>query len=220
MSDSILETQLFQIICNENLSEDIKCAKIDMLIKLGANVNARLRGKSVLCWAKDEKLKDVAKILLSNGAKEIWPFVSSKAVKDSFLNAILENDIEMAKIIVDDVKNIRDDGKNVLNDGLRQAIFMDRKEIVELLVDNGVDANKENDDFTTPLMIAVVEKKEDIVELLLQKGADAYKENKNGSSAFDIAKVDGYEDIKKIILKNAKVNNSVLVRAKSGYSKD
>ena len=69
-------------------------------------------------------------------------------------------------------------------------------------------------------MIAVVEKKEDIVELLLQKGADAYKENKNGKSAFDIAKVDGYEDIKKIILKNAKVNNSVLVRAKSGYSKD
>ena len=40
MSEDILEKQLFEIIRNKDLSEDIKVAKIDMLNRLGVKVNA------------------------------------------------------------------------------------------------------------------------------------------------------------------------------------
>ena len=41
MSENILEKQLFEIIKNKEMAENIKLAKIDMLIRLGVNVNAR-----------------------------------------------------------------------------------------------------------------------------------------------------------------------------------
>ena len=41
MSENILEKQLFEIIKDKEMAEHIKLAKIDMLIRLGVNVNAR-----------------------------------------------------------------------------------------------------------------------------------------------------------------------------------
>ena len=43
MSDDILHSQLLDIIRNKEMSNDMKLAKIDMLIRLGVDVNAIMR---------------------------------------------------------------------------------------------------------------------------------------------------------------------------------
>ena len=54
-SENILEKQLIDIIKDKEMAEHLKLAKVDMLVKLGVNVNARDRwGKSAILYAKDD----------------------------------------------------------------------------------------------------------------------------------------------------------------------
>ena len=71
MSEITLESQLFEIIQNEELSEEIKLAKLDMLIKLGVDVNAKDESEddiTALMKASKEGLKEVVELLVANGA--------------------------------------------------------------------------------------------------------------------------------------------------------
>ena len=72
MSEDILEKQLFEIIKNKDLSEDIKVAKIDMLIRLGVDVNVIYGARSPLRFAKDNNLEKVAELLEKNGAQDVF----------------------------------------------------------------------------------------------------------------------------------------------------
>ena len=69
MSEITLESQLFEIIKNKELSEDIKLAKVDMLIKLGVDVNTNdMDEKTALMFASCYGHKDIVELLVSNGA--------------------------------------------------------------------------------------------------------------------------------------------------------
>ena len=58
MSEDILEKQLFEIIRNKDLSEDIKLAKIDMLIRLGADVKLKdTGGRNAIMHAENEEIR-------------------------------------------------------------------------------------------------------------------------------------------------------------------
>jgi ankyrin repeat protein len=68
MSEDILEKQLFDIIKNKELSEEIKLAKLDMLIKLGANVNVVNKNNTPLMMACVFGHEKIARWLIDNGA--------------------------------------------------------------------------------------------------------------------------------------------------------
>ena len=71
MSEITLESQLFEIIQNEEMAEHIKLAKLDMLIKLGVDVNAKDESEddiTALMKASKEGLKEVVELLVANGA--------------------------------------------------------------------------------------------------------------------------------------------------------
>ena len=72
MSENILEKQLFEIIKNKEMAEHIKLAKIDMLVRLGVDVNAMYGAKSALMLANEVKEEKIAKFLEENGAKEFF----------------------------------------------------------------------------------------------------------------------------------------------------
>ena len=69
MSEDILEKQLFEIIKDEKMEEHIKVAKIDMLIRLGVDVNAKVyRNRTALMFASNKGFIKIAKLLVENGA--------------------------------------------------------------------------------------------------------------------------------------------------------
>ena len=53
MSEITLESQLIDIIQNKEMPEHIKMAKLDMLVMLGVDINARYGGKSALLVARE-----------------------------------------------------------------------------------------------------------------------------------------------------------------------
>ena len=71
MSEITLESQLFEIIENKDMSEKIKLAKLDMLVKLGVDVNAKEKSwweKTALMKASEKGHKEVVEFLVFNGA--------------------------------------------------------------------------------------------------------------------------------------------------------
>jgi ankyrin repeat protein len=65
MSKITLESQLIEIIKDEDMAENIKCAKIDMLIKLGVKNEAKNEALLVACRGESEK---IVEMLILNGA--------------------------------------------------------------------------------------------------------------------------------------------------------
>ncbi len=60
-------------------------------------------------------------------------------------------------------------------------------DIIDMLVEAGIDIDNGNHDSATPLMYAASSGKAAIVERLLAKGADATRETPDGFSALDLA---------------------------------
>ena len=71
MSEITLESQLFEIIENDDLESKIKEAKVDMLIRLGVDVNSKNMYDAertplmLVAWSGD---KNLAELLIKNGA--------------------------------------------------------------------------------------------------------------------------------------------------------
>ena len=68
MSEDILEKQMFEILENKEMPEYIKFAKVDMLVNLGVNINAKDEGETALMKASQNGHKEIVEILLENGA--------------------------------------------------------------------------------------------------------------------------------------------------------
>ena len=72
MSEVTLESQLTEIIKDKEMAEHIKLAKIDMLIRLGVDVNVMCGARSPLRFAKDNNLEKLVELLENNGAKDVF----------------------------------------------------------------------------------------------------------------------------------------------------
>ena len=70
-NDNILEKQIIELLTTKtSLKEDVILAKVQMLITLGADINTKHKGKSILCHAKESNLNKVSKYLIENGGIE------------------------------------------------------------------------------------------------------------------------------------------------------
>ena len=116
MSEVTLESQLIEIIENKEMAENIKLAKVDMLIRLGVDVHQKNDyGQTALMVASSEGRKEVVELLIQNGAD-----VNVKDYKGR--NAVMvAYDNETKKAIMDTVKKRNEKtGENVVIQGFER----------------------------------------------------------------------------------------------------
>ena len=206
MSKITLESQLIDIIKDEDMAEHIKLAKVDMLIRLGVDVNAMYGAKSLLKLANEVNEPKIAKKLEDNKAKD---FIDEKKANKLGLE-LCEICQRVFNINIAKVKELMDMGADVnAKDytGHSALIFVSKygvKEVVELLIQNGVDVNLKDRYNNTALMWAANYGFKEVVELLILSGADVNLKDTGGRNVIMHAE---NEEIRKAIIDAVKKRN-------------
>ncbi|MBE6462712.1 MAG: ankyrin repeat domain-containing protein [Alphaproteobacteria bacterium] len=208
MSDDILEKQLFEIIRNKDLSEDIKVAKIDMLNRLGVDVNAIYGAWTPLHIAKKQKEPKVIEFLTKIGAIDVVDVKKRKSLCCKLRSVICIKGVD-----INEVKELIDMGAdvNAKSDVGLTALMLSsskgHKEVVEFLIQNGANVNMTDNEGLTALMWASYRGHKEVVELLIKNRADVYQKDKYGRTALRWASNGGYKEIVELLIpKEADVN--------------
>ena len=209
MSENILEKQLFEIINDKKMSEEIKLAKVDMLIRLGVDVNAMYGAKSPLKLANEVNNQKVIDFLENNGAKDIFDEEIAKELGVKLIKACKgeeKKDVKEIKELIDmgaDVNQKDETGKTAL----MMASIKGYKEVVEFLIQKGADVNQKDDYGWTALMWTSRKGRNEIVKLLIQKGADVNQKDYYGWTALIEASKRGHKEVVELLIqKGADVN--------------
>ena len=205
MSEVTLESQLIEIIKDEDMAENIKLAKVDMLIRLGVDVNALYGARSSLRFAKYNNLKKVAELLENNGAQDV--FDKKKANKLGVeLCEICER--EAKGVNVAEIKELIDMGADVRaedtegNTALMRASFWGHRDVAEVLIQKGADVNATDSNGETALMLASFYGYKEIAELLIKAGADVSAEDIKCNTALRGASKNGHKEVVELLIQN------------------
>ena len=172
MSEVTLESQLLEILENEEMPEYIKLAKVEMLISLGVDVNvADECGYTALMMASKEGYRSIVELLIKNGA------------------------------------DVNKQSYGLYYNSLRYALDHCHKDIVEFLVENNSDLEQKDKGENTPfLWVARFGSKEDL-EYFFDKGADINALNKYGQDALKLAVLSGkIEKVKFLVEKGMDIH--------------
>ena len=199
MSEITLESQLFEIINDEEMAENIKLAKIDMLIKLGVDVNAKLNRKSALIWAKENKAEQIYELLEKNGAKEEIIPASQYELWFDFTIATINDNVKKVEELINEGLDVNAHSKDNVS-CMTFAALKGNKDIMELLIKNVGDVNLVERDGIYVIETAIAEGNEEVVKALVENGADIHRKNKFGISPMQMMKSSSYDDIKKLVL--------------------
>ena len=198
MSEDILEKQLFEIILNKEMPEDIKVAKVDILIKLGVDVNRIKRGFSALGIARENNLDLVARILEENGAidKRVSPIDAKKLGRD-IINAIRfhvdfsdVNEFNKFMKFIEDGADLNAKDDLYGNTALIWAAKYGVEHHVDVLLENGAKVDETNKIGMTALMTTASWGYGDIAYKLVMHGADPLLKDMTGKDAFEYARND------------------------------
>lgn len=127
-----------------------------------------------LQYAKSEKKKQALVTLLEHGAD---PNIELRNGKK--LHSVAEGDIELLNILIQHGLDISQPYDNYGNTLISNAITRDNVEMVEALLQAGVNPNKKQKYFT-PFEEAVSMSKYQVIPSLITHGADVYGENNQG----------------------------------------
>ena len=182
MSEITLESQLFEIIQDKEMAEHIKLAKVDMLIRLGVDVNAMYRAKSALRLANEIGAEKVAEFLEENGVKDIFDEEKANVLGIELVEECKNANFEKVKELVEKGADVN--AKNIWEiTALMWASINGHKEVAEFLVERGADVNIKGKDERTALMLASSNGHKEVVELLVAKGADVNQKDYDGYTA-------------------------------------
>ena len=176
MSEITLERQLFEIIKDKEMPENVKLAKLDMLVNLDVDVNAFSRGKTALVWAKEFGENKLFEFLSENGAKEDRiPDREVDRLSDNLMKSIEEKDLEEVKKLIEEGADVNYSRLIVVS--RETPIVLASREgyvdIVKELINNGADINGVIEvTKISPIFIAASKGHIECVELLLNHGVD------------------------------------------------
>ncbi|MBE6463310.1 MAG: hypothetical protein E7005_06115 [Alphaproteobacteria bacterium] len=204
MGEVTLESQLIEIIKDEEMAENIKLAKIDMLVRLGVDVNAMYGAKSALKLTNELNEREIAKMLKDNKARDFIDEKKANEVGKKLIKACQgkeKKDVKEIKELIDkgaDVNQIDISGISALG----YASSWGHKEIAELLIQNGADVNQKSVNGINALGYASNWGHKEIVKLLISRGADVNAKNELGNTALIRASKRGYEEIVELLIQN------------------
>ena len=187
-----LNEQLFNVIADEKVSDEARLKKVKYLVRLGADVNARLYGRSVLSKAIEQNAgAQVVEFLREKGANE-WVISKEEALElgrafwdDKGDLKSLEEIKELLKKRADlDVKD-----KNGWT-ALMWAATWGKLDVVKCLVEHGSDLDVKDKYGNTELGNARMWRKADCVKFLeeAQKKVSAQKTKGDKTGASQILK--------------------------------
>ena len=193
---------------------DVEAVK--KFLSAGADVNAKRYGWTPLCEAAINGHKEIAELLIKEGAdvnavamdnvfSEQTPLDAANkynqgavaillrkyggktcAEMETLIDSAKKGDIEGIKQHLAAGGDVSFRNKNG-DTMLNYAAFLGHKEIVELLVENGAEVNAKGLAGWTPLHLAARNNNEQIVELLIAAGADVNSKEDDSDTPLDVA---------------------------------
>ena len=180
-----LNEQLFNVIADEKASDEARLKKVKYLVYLGADVNARFYGKSVLSKAIEKEVGvQVVEFLREKGGNEwVIPKEEAKKLSQGFWND--KGDLKS----FDEVKALLKKGADVNasnkygDTALMMAVYNGHLEVVKYWAECGVDVNASDKHGRTALMKAAIWGHLDVVKYLVEHGADLEAKDGDGQTA-------------------------------------
>ena len=170
-----LNEQLAKIVMDDSLTDEVRLKKVKYLVRLGADVNQKVNGKSLLKIAREKGYKEIEEVIKESLMKSLDELLDG----DKFERVLDECGYANGhKVVVSKQKAIELGRQFWDNDGK----FKSAKEI-EDLIQQGADVNVKVNYGQTALMIASYRGREDVVEVLLEGGADVHQKDKYGETA-------------------------------------
>ena len=184
-----LNEQLFNVVADEKASDEARLKKLKYLVRLGADVNTRLYGKSLLSKAIEQNAGvEVVEFLREKGANE-WVISKEEALE---LSRGFWNDKGELKSL-EEIKELIKKGADVNaqykygETALMTAAYNGEIDVAKCLFENGADVNASSKYGKTALMIAATWGQIEVVKYLAKCGADLEAEDKDGKTALDMA---------------------------------
>lgn len=166
-----LNKKLVEIVRDEKLSSAVRLKKAKYLVALGADVNARVKGKSLLVLAKEADDAGLIEFLEQKGGKE-WEL--SKEEKEKLNKRMFDavqrhNKFEVVKCIEEggDVNVIRGGGSMLM-----MAVMSKDLEMAKVLMENGCDVNEGGKKYFSNLRSPIVNHDVEMVKALIDGKAD------------------------------------------------
>ena len=194
-----LNEQLFNVIADEKASDEARLKKVKYLVRLGADVNAKLYGKSVLSKAIEQGAgAQVQNFLREKGANE-WVISKEEALEVS--QGFWDDEGYLKSL--EEIKELLKKGADLEakdKDGITaliEAVSCGMLDVVKCLAEHGADLDAKDGDGRTVLMKAVNWVKLDVVKCLAEHGADLEAKDKYGNTALMKAAYKGQLDVVK-----------------------
>ncbi len=189
---------------------------VELLIKNGANVNAKTKGgfmggfsegSTVLSFAAAGGDMKIVELLIKKGAN----FKATDEDGRTVLHAVASygGHKDLVLWLIEKGANVNattKGGRTVLHEAARGQ--NGNKSVVELLIQKGAKVNARDDKGATPLNGAVFRiVNEDVVEVLIKNGADVNAKTKTGRTPLHgVAKQDNWKTMELLIKNGAKFN--------------
>ena len=167
-----------------------------MLIEHGADINARNNADETPLYGTLEYINykatdryfDAMQVLLEHGADVD---AQNNAQWTPLHRASYYGSIRATRVLLEHNANVQ-----LRNIKGRTALhYAWQPDVVQLLLDQGVDANIQDDDGSTTLHAASSEGKLEVAQLLLKYGANTKARNKSGQTPFEVALARGHQAI-------------------------
>ena len=196
-----LNEQLFNVVADEKASDEARLKKLKYLVRLGADVNARLYGKSVL-----------SKAIEQNAGAQVIEFLREKGVNEWVISK--EEALELRRSFWDDKGELKslEEIKELLKKGadvnasdkygwsaLMWAAIFGKLDVVKCLVEHGADLEAKDGDGETVLMKVARDGNLDMVKCLAECGADLEAKDKFGRTALMKAAYKGHLEVVKCL---------------------
>jgi ankyrin repeat protein len=135
-----------------NKHETAAAAVVKLLIDAGADLTKTYEsdGNTVLHWAAESGLVDIAKLLIDAGAD---PDAENKHAATPLHHAAGLHKVDIVKLLIDAGANLDKIGSRQKQTALHMATYEEDIDIVKLLIDAGAEVNITNHDSFTPLEI-------------------------------------------------------------------